>query len=214
MTLPVDTLLVILIISSFLVLGTTHLPTAIRLSAAQGICIGLLPLATAHADFSLRVILLGLAIITLKGFVFPLLLRRAMRESMTSTEMQPFVGSSLSILAGLFALMAAFWLDSRMDFLPSKAHQLFPPVAFFVMITGLFLIVARKLAVTQVVGYLQLENGIYIFGLAIAAEVPVVVELGVLLDVFVAVFVMGIAIFRINREFNHMDSERLRQLKG
>jgi len=214
MTLPVDTLLVILILSSFLVLGTTHLPTAIRLSAIQGISIGLLPLAIAPSDFSLRVILLGMVIIVLKGFVFPLLLRRAMRESMTSTEMQPFVGSSASILVGLLALMAAFWLDSRMHFLPSRSHQLFPPVAFFVMMTGLFLIVARKLAVTQVVGYLQLENGIYVFGLSIAAEVPVVVELGVLLDVFVAVFVMGIAIFRINREFNHMDSERLRHLKG
>lgn len=214
MTLFVDTLLLALILSSFLVLGTTHLPTAIRLSAVQGVAIGLLPLATAFHNFSLRVSLLGLTIMALKGFVFPSLLRRAMRESKTSTEMQPFVGSSVSIFVGILALMAAFWLDSKMHFLPSGAHQLFPPVAFFVMITGLFLVVARKLAVTQVVGYLQLENGIYVFGMAIAAEVPFVVELGVLLDVFVAVFVMGIAIYRINREFNHMDSEQLRNLKG
>jgi len=213
MTLPVDTILVIVILSSFLLLGTTRLLTAIRLSALQGLCIGLLPVATSGTGTSVRVALLGLIIIVIKGFAFPRLLRRAIRESSTSGEMQPYVGSTASIVTGILALIAAFWIDSRMEFLPDT-HSLVAPVAFFTIICGLFLIVARKMAITQVIGYLTLENGIYVFGLAIALEVPVIVELGVLLDMFVAVFVMGIAIFRIHREFNHMDSDQLRNLKG
>jgi hydrogenase-4 component E len=58
-----------------------------------------------------------------------------------------------------------------------------------------------------------MENGIYAFGLAFALSEPLLVELGVLLDIFMAVFVMGIAIFHINREFNHMDTDRLSLLK-
>ncbi len=213
MTLPVDTILVLVILTGFLILGTVRLHTAIRLCAIQGVAIGLLPVAAAGEGTSLRVVLLGLFIIALKGVAFPRLLRRAIRESATSGEMQPYVGSTASIVVGILALIAAFWIDSRLSFLPDT-HSLVAPVAFFTIIVGLFLIVARKLAITQVIGYLILENGIYVFGLAIALEVPVIVELGVLLDMFVAVFVMGIAIFRINREFNHMDSDQLRNLKG
>jgi hydrogenase-4 component E len=65
----------------------------------------------------------------------------------------------------------------------------------------------------QVVGYLVLENGVYLFGLILAPEVPLLVELGILLDVFVAVFVMGIAIFHISREFDHLEMDQLTTLK-
>ena len=114
----------------------------------------------------------------------------------------------------MLSLLAAFWLDSR--FVPPVAttSPLVVPVAFALMMMGLFLLVARKTAVNQVLGYLVLENGIYTFGFAIARDIPLLVELGVLMDVFVAVFVMGIAIYRINREFDHIDADQLNTLKG
>jgi hydrogenase-4 component E len=87
------------------------------------------------------------------------------------------------------------------------------PVALFTMVVGLFLIVSRRQALMQVLGYLAMENGIYTFGVGLVQDTPMLVELGVLLDVFVAVFVMGIAIFHISREFDHIDTERLRTLK-
>ena len=78
---------------------------------------------------------------------------------------------------------------------------------------GLLLLVSRRLAVTQVVGYLMLENGIFVFSLVLATELPTIVEMGVLLDIFVGVFIMGITIFQINREFDHMDASRLQELQ-
>ncbi len=81
------------------------------------------------------------------------------------------------------------------------------------MMVGLLLIVSRRKAVMQTLGYLAMENGIYAFGLAFAVEEPLLVEMGVLLDVFVAVFVMGIAIHHISREFDHIDTDRLSTLK-
>ena len=74
-------------------------------------------------------------------------------------------------------------------------------------------IVSRRKAIMQTLGYLAMENGIYAFGLAFAVEEPLLVEMGVLLDVFVAVFVMGIAIHHISREFDHIDTDRLSALK-
>jgi hydrogenase-4 component E len=66
--------------------------------------------------------------------------------------------------------------------------------------------------VSQVVGYLVLENGIYVFGLGQIERVPFLVEAGVLLDIFVGVFIMGIVVFHINREFDSLDSARLTEL--
>ena len=79
---------------------------------------------------------------------------------------------------------------------------------------GLFLIVSRKKAISQVLGYLVMENGIYVLGIWMVVEVPMLVELGVLLDAFVAVFVMGIATYQIRREFDHIDVDQLDSLKG
>jgi len=67
--------------------------------------------------------------------------------------------------------------------------------------------------VSQVLGFLVMENGIYVFGVGVVKEISLLVELGVLLDVFVAVFVMGITIFHISREFDHIDTDRLSTLK-
>jgi hydrogenase-4 component E len=71
----------------------------------------------------------------------------------------------------------------------------------------------RRKALTQVAGYLMLENGIYLFGLTQTESVPFLLELGVLLDVFAAVFIMGIVVFHINREFDSLDSARLTELR-
>jgi len=214
MTLLLDANLVIMVLTSFLLLGSSRLATCIRIVALQGILVGILPLTNNWNNLSLRIAMIGVVIVVLKGFVFPRLLFRAIRESATSREVQPFVGYSASIFVGVFTLIGAFWLDSGFDLTKGQVSGLVVPVAFFIMITGLFLMVARKTAINQVIGYLMMENGIYTFGLAIAFEIPVLVELGVLLDMFVAVFVMGIAIYRINREFDHIDSDQLKTLKG
>lgn len=214
MTAPLDTLLVLLMLTNFFLLGSSRLAACIRVGALQGFMVGCLPLAVSGHSLTLRIAAIGMVIMGLKGFVFPHLLSRALRESDTSREVQPFVGYSLSLVFGILSLLASFWLDAKLTFSIRSTSDLVVPLAFSMMMTGVFLIVARRTAVNQVVGYLVLENGIYTFGLAIVRDIPILIELGVLMDVFVAVFVMGIAIYRINREFDHIDSDRLNTLKG
>jgi hydrogenase-4 component E len=81
------------------------------------------------------------------------------------------------------------------------------------MLIGLFVIVARRKAITQVIGFLVFENGIAVFANGLMVHHGAIVELGILLDVFVLVFIMGIAVFKISREFQHIDADRLNSLR-
>lgn len=209
-----DTLLLVLLLSCFLLLGTSRLAAGVRMTAVQGFMIGLLPLAVEGGEITLRVAILAGLIAVLKAGVFPWLLMRTVRLARTTHEERPLLGYGLSTVVGMAAVGAAFWLDARLPFSAGTASKLVVPIAFSVMATGLILMVGRRTAIYQVLGYLTLENGIYIFGLAIVSGIPVLVELGVLMDMFVAVFVMGIAIYRISREFDHIDAAQLTSLKG
>jgi hydrogenase-4 component E len=209
MNLWTDSILVFLALTSLLLLGSSRLVACIRIVAFQGILLGLLTVLAHHEQLSLRPVLLAIAIITLKGAVFPWLLARVLREADVRREVEPFVSATVSLLIGTLVLALSLWLSQRLPLPAAPIATLVVPVALFTILAGLFLIVSRRTALTQVLGYLVLENGIYAFGVGLVQGTPMVVELGVLLDVFVAVFVMGIAIFHINREFDHIDADRL-----
>ena len=207
-------ILVLVVLTNLKLLASSRLGASIRVVAAQGMVLGLLPVLAHVHELSLHFAAMALGTIALKGVVFPWLLFRALREAEVTREVEPYVGYISSILVGLMALAASFWLGGRLPVTTTGVSSLLVPSALFSILAGLFLIVARKRAVNQVLGFLVLENGIYTFGVGVVAETPFLVELGVLLDAFVAVFVMGIAVYHINREFDHIEVNRLDRLKG
>ncbi|MGO8704513.1 MAG: NADH-quinone oxidoreductase subunit K [Candidatus Brocadiia bacterium] len=210
----IDVVMVALILTNLVVLGSSRLNTCIRIIALQGVALGTLPLMAGPSVLPLRMIALTAGTMGLKGVVFPWLLLRAMRQAEVRREVEPYVGYIWSVVVGLVSLAVSVWLGARLP-LPGPAHPtLAVPVALFMIFVGLFVIISRRIALSQILGYIILENGIYAFGMVILGEAPVLVELGVLLDAFVAVFVMGIAIYHISREFDHVDADQLDTLKG
>jgi len=207
-------ILVLVVLTNLKLLGSSRLGASIRVVALQGVVLGLLPILAHLQNLSVHFALLAVGTITLKGIVFPWLLFRAVREAEVAREIEPYVGYVASLVAGALALGVSFWMCARLTMPENIASPWLAPVALFSIFAGLFLIVARKRALNQVLGFLVLENGIYTFGVGVVAETPFLVELGVLLDVFVAVFVMGIAVYHINREFDHIETDRLDRLKG
>jgi len=207
-------ILVLVVLTNLKLLGSSRLGASIRMVALQGMVLGLLPVLAHLQNLSVHFVLLSLGTIALKGIVFPWLLFRAVREAEVAREIEPYVGYVASLVAGVLALGVSFGMCARLTMPENIASPWLAPVALFSIFAGLFLIVARKRALNQVLGFLVLENGIYTFGVGIVAETPFLVELGVLLDVFVAVFVMGIAVYHINREFDHIETDRLDRLKG
>src|SRR5713226_9727176 len=207
-----DTIHAIGLVTCFALLGTSRIGACIRWLSLQGILFGLVPLIT-HADgLGLRVMLLAGGNIALTGVIFPWVMLRS--RTLYPREVEPFVGFVASILFGIIALGLSVWL--ALELKPALPHAPFPMLetAIFVVSIGLFMIISRRSALMQVIGYLMLENGIFVFGVITVVETPLLVELGVLLDAFVAVFVMGIAIFHINREFGSMDVDQLNALRG
>jgi hydrogenase-4 component E len=213
MNIGTEAVLLLVVLTNLLLLGSSRLVACIRIAAFQGVLLGLL-LTLAHAgEMTARIGLLALGGAGLKGVVFPWLLRRGLREAHVRREVEPFVGFTASLLIGVAALMVSVWLGVRLPLPRPAISPLVVPAAFFSIMAGLFLIVGRRQALMQVLGYLVLENGVFTFGVALAQESPMLFELGMMLDVFVAVFVMGIAMFHISREFDHIDTERLSELR-
>jgi hydrogenase-4 component E len=208
-----DLNLVLVMLANLALLGSSRLAACIQLSAAQGILLSMLPLQVAQHGLDARLLVFAFTILVLKGLVFPALLMRTLRTADVRHEIVPVVGYVASLVFGVLVLCFSFWISSRLILPQPAPSPLVLPLALSTILIGLFLIISRRTALMQVVGYLVLENGIYIFGVALAQEEPFLVEMGVLLDVFVAVFVMGIAIFHISREFDHIDVDQLTSLK-
>ncbi|MDD5307524.1 MAG: hydrogenase [Deltaproteobacteria bacterium] len=209
-----DNILAVLLFTDLLLVGMSRLSGCISLVAVQGVLVGLLPLFSPE-HVNPRSIVFFVVVCALKGVVFPVVLSRAMRSVNARREVEPFVGFGWSILIGVGILAFSFYQAKQLP-IPSAlvAGTMVMPAALATILIGIFLIVSRRTAVTQVLGYLVLENGISTFGLATVSGIPLLIELGLLLDVFVAVFVMAIMIYQINREFDHIDADRLSTLKG
>lgn len=211
MTALASLLLTAVVLTDFAVLGTSRLSTCIRAIGLQGLLLALLPLAL-HPGWSLHIAGLALGTAVIKAVVLPWFLRWAIREANARREVEPLVGFVTSVLLGAVAVAVAFVVAPRLP-LPDREGALLVAVALSNVLTGLIVLTSRLKAVAQVVGYLMLENGIFVFGLTQTERVPFLLELGVLLDVFVGVFIMGIVVFHINREFDSMSSANLEELK-
>lgn len=206
-----ELLLLCAMLTNFWVLGTTRLSSAIRATAIQGALLAVLPIAL-HPGWSLHTLGLAGGTFLVKAVLLPTFLRWAIREAAVRREIEPLIGYSASLALGAVAVALSFAIAGRIP-LPESNSALLIPVALSTVIVGLLVLTTRNKALTQVVGYLVLENGIYVFGLSQAERVPFLVEVGVLLDIFVGIFIMGIVVFHINRAFDSLDSTRLSELK-
>jgi hydrogenase-4 component E len=147
-----------------------------------------------------------------KGFLIPTLLRRAMRTAQIEREVEPLIGFVPSMLLGAVGTIGAVAAARALPLLPEHAGSMLVPGALATMITGFILLVGRVKAISQVCGYLILENGIYLFGMLLIHSTPLLVESGILLDLTVGVFVIGIIVDRIQRAFDSLDTRKLTAL--
>ena len=137
-----------------------------------------------------------------------------MREAAIQHEVEPLIGFIPSLLLGALGTGLAVVFSADAAARPrARRHRCSLPASLATVLTGFLMLTTRRKAITQVVGYLVLENGIFVFGLALLEAMPFLVEVGVLLDLFVGVFVMGIIINHISREFASIDTQQLDGLK-
>lgn len=198
-----DSLLVLVLLLNFHCLITTRLPALIAAVGWQGALLGLCyPLVHGGGHgvwITLRVLLLTAAFVVVKGWVIPRMLLQAMRDAELRWQIVGLIGLVPSLLLGAVGTALAIWFAQSMPLDAQDASHLVVPASLSTAWTGLLILTARRRAVTQVLGYLLLENGIFIFGLLLVEALPLMVELGALLDLFVGVVVMGIILHHVSR---------------
>src|SRR5438552_18679747 len=212
MTANIDPLLVVVLLLNLFLLGTSRLRAVIGGSALQGVVLGVLAFIV-HGHAAVAPFLVALGAVAVKGFLIPRLLNKAMRDAAIHREVEPFIGFIPSLLLGALGTGLSVIFSRTLPLAPQHEGSLLLPSSFATVLTGFLVLTTRRKAITQVVGYLVLENGIFIMGLTLQDAVPFMVEIGVLLDLLVAIFVIGIVINHINREFASIDVTRLDSLK-
>jgi hydrogenase-4 component E len=213
----VDAVLVLIVLLNLAMLAVSRLSVVIRLFAWQSVLLAALPPANdaLHGELpGIHAVLICIGTLALKVWLVPWILLRIVRTGEVHREVEPFIGFTTSVLVGALIVVASFALARQLPLPARPMSDLLLPVSLATLFIGLFTLVTRVTAITQVVGFLVVENGIFIFGVMLLKLTPLLVELGILLDLFVAVFIMAIVVYHIRREFDHIDTHLLGELKG
>jgi len=209
----IDIVLLLVLLSDLYLLSLTRLGASIRVMAFQGVLLALLPLLTAGGILSLHGLIIAVSSLAIKAMLIPRFLSHAAREVHTGLAIDSHIPYGAALLTGMGMVLVSFWVARKFALPVTVSSWLWIPVSLAAVMIGLLMLIIRKKAISQVIGYLVLENGIYILGLSLAAQMPFLVELGVLLDVFAGVFIMGIIMNHIKNYFDDLNVDNLTILK-
>ncbi|MCR4317429.1 MAG: hydrogenase [Planctomycetes bacterium] len=212
MTDALNAILVIVLVMNLFVLGTSRILAVINTVATQGALLGVIPLLV-HTHLTISVVLTSVAAIVLKGVVIPSIMIRALRDAEIKREVEPLIGLLPSIMLGALATAFALLFAGELPLAGEHQSALLVPTSIASVLVGFIILTSRFKALSQVIGYLVLENGIFIFGMLLIDAMPLLVEMGVLLDLFVGIFVICIIVNHINRAFSSLDTRLLASLK-
>jgi len=196
--------------------GQRSLVMNIRLFGAQSFLLGSIAAAIAWYNGAPHIYFAAVLTILLKAICVPIALERLVDRIGIRHEIEPIVNVPVSIvISGALTLLAYTTGESfyRPGAGASLGHNTLS-VAIAVFLIGFFMMLNRRKALTQVLGLLTLENGVFLAAICLTYGMPLIVELGVFFDVLVAVMVLGILVYQIRETFESMDVSKLRRLRG
>ena len=203
-----------MLVSAFLMVGQKSLFTTIRLYGAQSLLLATVAVVMAISDERPHLFLMATMTTVLKGFVIPLFLMRVVDRIGIHREIEPFLNVPASLLACLGLTVVGYRVSTGFPEGTAGVTHHVLGVGLSTLMIGLFLMVTRKKAISQVLALLTVENAIFLVALGITSGMPMVVELGIFFDVILAVLVLGVLVHRIVDRFESMDVSRLSKLKG
>jgi len=203
-----------MLVTGYLMVGQKALFTAIRLYGAQSWLLGVIAVVIALGDDRPHLFVTATLTVVLKGLLIPWFLMRVVDRIGIRREIEPFLNVPASLLICLGLTVVGYRVSTGFpEGAQGVTHHVIG-VGLSMLLIGLFLMVTRKKAVTQILALLTVENAVFLIALGITSGMPLVVELGISFDVLLAVLVLGILVRRIVDRFESMDVSRLSQLKG
>ena len=212
MTQLLDIILALALASIIFSFGSARLPGLIKIVAFQGIAVSLLPFFTGQ-EMSGGGITFTLATLLIRGVGIPLCIYIVIRKVSIHREVEPIVGYNASLLIGILLIFAAFFFSRKFNVPSVTDSSLLLPAAITLLVGGMFLLMARRNAIAMVLGYITMENGIYLVGTTFSARILHIVEFGILLDVLAGVMIMAVILQDIRQKFDDVDTALLRTLK-
>lgn len=148
-----------------------------------------------------------------KGILIPVFLRRAVRRMKVTHDVEPYISNALSLtISGI--LVAVVYASLREGILVSGFSRNVLQISIAVILIGLFIMITRRKAITQVIGLLFMENGLFLAGFSLTYGMPIIIELGVLFDMLMGVIILGMFAVQIKRTFTSSNLDNLTILKG
>jgi hydrogenase-4 component E len=192
-------------------LGVTRVGSMIWGLAAQGLTLGGLMMLQGFAGRSGTLLVLAAAMIGVKGIAIPIILRSSATRLQVARDPGTGIAPGFAMLVGT-VITAACYFQSRRFSVESSLHGT-AGLSIALVLTGLLIMLTRRTALGMLIGFLVLDNGIAAYGFTQTPGMPVVVELGVLFDLFAGVLLAGMMLFRVRRSFEHLDASAMRELR-
>ncbi len=209
----IDIFAAAILVTAFLIVSSRSLAFYIRLFALQSFLLGIVAFLVALGYGQTHILIAGVLTIALKAAAIPVVLTRIIERIQVRKEIDFSVNITVSLLlCGAMVILADSVahaiLGARQADAPAVSRVL--SVSIAMMLIGLFIMTTRKKAITQIVGLLTMENGLFLSGLSITYGMPLIVEVGIFFDILVAVLILGVFIFRINKTFESISIDSFR----
>ena len=203
-----------MLVSAYLMVGQKALFTTIRLYGLQSLLLGIVAATIAVSESRHELFVTVAITVVLKAILIPWFLMRIIDRIGIHREIEPFLNVPVSLLVCLGLTVVGYRVSTGFpEGARGVSHHLIG-VSLSMLLIGLFLMVTRKKAITQILALLTVENAVFLVALGITSGMPMVVELGIAFDVIIAVLVLGVLVHRIVDRFESMDVSRLSKLKG
>ena len=203
-----------MLVSVYLMVGQKALVVAIRLYGVQSLLLGAVGVAMGLADHRPHLFVTAALTIVLKAVLIPWFLLRVIDRVGIRREIEPFVNVPASLLLCLGLTVVGYRVSLGMAGASQGVPHQVVGVALSMVLMGLFLMVTRRKALTQILALLTIENAVFLVAVGATSGMPLVVELGISFDVILAVLVLGVLVNRIVDRFESMDTSRLSNLRG
>jgi hydrogenase-4 component E len=202
----------LMLLLSFAMLSQRRLVSLVSLYAVQGAVLAAATLLLAWRTGEAHLYLSAVLTLALKVAFLPWLLHRLIRRLEVYWDTEPLLNISGTMLAGIVIVVFAFGLAQPITQLASTSMRNAIGIAVAVVLLAFLMMITRRKAMSQVIGFLSMENGLFFGAMSATYGMPMIIELGVALDVLVAVLVLGVFFFQIREQFDSLDLHHLERL--
>ncbi|MBK6284306.1 MAG: hypothetical protein IPF54_18215 [Draconibacterium sp.] len=207
----IDVLLITFLISLFYVAIANRIMTYLKVLAFQGVLLFVVVFLQLSEINPVNLALILLETIVFKSVAVPLFMAYVLKRNNITRESEPFLPNFVSLIIITFIVVITILLANGVE--DPNLDKIFFVVALSSLFTGLYFIATRRKIITHVIGYLIIENGVFVLSLAVGNEMPMLVNLGIMLDIFASVLILGIFLNKIGDVFKDIDVDQLSRLK-